>query len=361
MKNYKSNRIVNTLQQRIAAGDYALREFPSERALAASLSVSYLTARKAVQLLVEQGVLVRDEQGRAMLNPGNHQRLPRVGFLAPAFRSWTFDRCRQEVIKAGNMAGMAIRPMEFVHWDDPVILDALHGLDGLFVCPTTDAVPQNLLAQIKQLPCKVAFFDRDLTEHGLVNIQWNSRQTRMRLFEHLRSQGYTRIDCVNCQGHGQETLSRIDSWRQWINQAGIPGQLHDLPTASWHEPTPNGYALFKQIIHDQPQPDHAFICTTLSSMQGAMRAAYEHNLHLGEHFGLACFDSPPDPRFLCPTITCLQTPDALDVCSRVFDWFKQAPGTPWQGSFLIHPQSSSIYEGESTQLVPQLTDKYNKR
>ena len=51
--------VMAVIERRIAAGDYMLKDLPGERRLADEVGVSYMTARKAVQALLEKKVLTR--------------------------------------------------------------------------------------------------------------------------------------------------------------------------------------------------------------------------------------------------------------------------------------------------------------
>lgn len=353
-KNTKSNRIAHALIQRIEAGDYALRGFPSERILAESLSVSYLTARKAVQVLVDQDIMVRDCQGRAMIHPDHQKRTPKVAFLAPAFRSEDIDLYRQSVITSGQQAGVTIRPIEYAHWNDPVILDALAGFDGVFLYCSADAIPQSLLEQLTQANCKIVVFDRDLSAHGILAVQLHAQENYLRLFDALATRGYSEIHYVNVQARNEEILRREKIWSDWRTQHHVTGKAFESPTPAWEDSIPRGYELFADILSEQIQPDHAYVCSTYAAIQGALRVAYEKQLTPGIDFGLACFQCPVAPRFLCPSMTCLESPSVNDVCKRIFDWFAMDGDQSWQGSMLIHPQENTLFEGESTALSKQL-------
>ena len=56
--------VANRLSHRILAGDYHFQPVPAERELALEVGVSHLTARKAIQKLLNEGLLCRMENGR---------------------------------------------------------------------------------------------------------------------------------------------------------------------------------------------------------------------------------------------------------------------------------------------------------
>ena len=65
MGNYKYLEIVQTLQQRIAAGEYPDGKLPSTRALREEFDVSYGSLRSAILILKATGV-VEGRQGQGV-------------------------------------------------------------------------------------------------------------------------------------------------------------------------------------------------------------------------------------------------------------------------------------------------------
>jgi DNA-binding LacI/PurR family transcriptional regulator len=255
---------------------------------------------------------------------------------------------RQAIIQTGRELGVTVRPLEYAHWDDPIIFDALHGFDGIFFYVSTGQMPKTLIRQMSEAPCKLAVFDKDLSEQGIVSIQLCQDRDFFNLYESLRTNGYTQFDCVNCQSHDEEIDRRISSWGCWRDKHGLPGDLHDLPTAPWQDSVPNGYRVFSQLLAGDVNPDTAYICTTYAAVQGALRVAYERNLKPGVDFGLACYQSMTNPRYLCPTITSLEMPMIHHICLKIFNWFLHQGDSNWAGSLRLYPDDRMVFQGEST-------------
>ena len=57
-------KVSELVRKRILNGSYSLKLFPSERRLADELSVNYMTVRRGLQILEEEGMLVRQPNGR---------------------------------------------------------------------------------------------------------------------------------------------------------------------------------------------------------------------------------------------------------------------------------------------------------
>src|SRR5882757_5558303 len=88
----KCNAVIERLANRIRNGDYHLQGLPGEREIAAEVGVSHMTARKAIQHLLRDGVVYRQPSGRvvvtAMEKMQDNSRQPaQIALLVPAFPS----------------------------------------------------------------------------------------------------------------------------------------------------------------------------------------------------------------------------------------------------------------------------------
>ncbi len=106
--------VMATLERRIAAGDYMLKDLPGERRLAEETGVSYMTARKAVTCLIERGVLARRPNGTLVGGAGGGAagQGPKVVLLTPAYPSIHLLHCGHAVAQAANDHGVRFRPVE---------------------------------------------------------------------------------------------------------------------------------------------------------------------------------------------------------------------------------------------------------
>ena len=135
--------VMAVIERRIAAGDYMLKDLPGERRLADEVGVSYMTARKAVQALLEKKVLTRRSNGSLAVRPriGSGAAVARVALLTPAYPSSHFIACRLAITQAAEKFKVQFRAVEYVHWHDPVMKEALDGSDAVLVIPSTEPIP----------------------------------------------------------------------------------------------------------------------------------------------------------------------------------------------------------------------------
>ena len=60
---------MSVIKRRIREGDYFVDSIPGERRIAEETGVSYMTARRAVQQLLEEKVLIRQARARSKCTP----------------------------------------------------------------------------------------------------------------------------------------------------------------------------------------------------------------------------------------------------------------------------------------------------
>src|SRR5881394_3129568 len=122
-RRQKFQHVMSVIERRIRQGDYVLAPIPGERKIAEETGVSHMTARKAVRGLLEQKVLIRRPNGLLDIHPSRHADTGASHFLLlyPAYASTYLTHLRQTVSEAAEQYGLSMRPVQYVHWEDPVV------------------------------------------------------------------------------------------------------------------------------------------------------------------------------------------------------------------------------------------------
>ncbi len=341
--------VMAVLELRIAAGDYMLKDMPGERRLADEVGVSYMTARKAVQGLLEKKVLTRRANGSLAIRPrtGGRAAVARVVLLTPAYPSTHFIACRLAISQTAQEFNVQFRPVEYVHWHDPAVNEALDGSDAVLVIPSTEPIPERLLNEFASPDRKVVFFDADVADRGIPSVRLFAEQHIVTVFEHLWSLGHRRIDCLNVQGHNMEIDRRIAGWQAWREDRGAAGRLWDSPTAPYSDPLSRGYQAMQEILAQPSEVPGSLVCTTQPAAIAAIRACHEAGLIVGKDISICTINNEPTGRYFCPSLTGLEMPDLRAILEQCFKWFSR-PGQPWQGGLTLVPRQPSFFAGEST-------------
>src|SRR5688572_9087662 len=106
------NEVISVIKQRIREGDYFVDAIPGERRLAEETGVSYMTARRAVQELLDESVLIRQPSGSLAVHPDYAKRVnpSEVSLLYPAYPSAYLTQLRVLVAEAAARRGLTLRP-----------------------------------------------------------------------------------------------------------------------------------------------------------------------------------------------------------------------------------------------------------
>ena len=342
----KYNEVMSVIKRRIREGDYFVDSIPGERRLAEETGVSYMTARRAVQQLLEEKVLIRQASGLLEVHPDYTERVnpAEVVLLYPAYPSSYLTQLRVLVADAAMRRGVSLRPSQFVHWDEQALVDVVAQAKGTLVIPYGPTVPRRLLKHFTDN--KVVILDGDFTLDGLPSIRLFSDNCIERVLDHLWNLGHRRIDCLNTQNRNPEIDRRIDIWQRWLNRCGGQGTLHNDPAPVFRDPTIVAYQLMSGLVANRQYEATAFIATTCPAAIGAIRACYERDIEVGTDLSICGVNLEHPAEFFCPSITGLKTPDLSNVLGKCFEWF--ASEKSWRSPMLLEPQDSVLFEGEST-------------
>jgi DNA-binding LacI/PurR family transcriptional regulator len=345
----KFQDVMSVIERRIRQGDYVLTPIPGERKIAEETGVSHMTARKAVRGLLERKVLIRRPNGSLDICPGYRAdgNSSHLLLLYPAYPSTYLSHLRQTVSEAAEHQGLSLRPVQYVHWDDPVVTSAITNPAGLILIPISVDVPYHLLPALRSSKC--VSLDLDLSEHSIPSIRLFPDSHILKVFDHFRQLGARRIDCVSTQYHNPEIERRIRLWREWLKRHETTGELHERATRSFGDATLAAYEVMRERLEriDQSSLEGtAFVGTTFPAAVGAIRACWERGLVAGRDVSIAAINVEAPGRFMTPSVTGLDTPNLSKLLRQCFDWFTQ--DQPWTGSYLLEPARAEFFRGEST-------------
>ena len=342
----KYEQVMSVIERRVREGDYLLNNIPGERKIAEETGVSYMTARRAVTGLLDKRILIRRPNGTLDVHPKfDRESMPtKIALLYPSYPSPYLAQLRRLVSDATESHDLAFRPVQYVHWDDPIVLDAVRNPGGALLIPAAEKLPSWILAALRSR--KVAVLDGDVSAEGVPSIQLFSDGHIRRGFEHLHRLGHRVIDCINTQHDNPEIDRRIRLWRDWVEDNDCSGALWNDPAASFSDPTPHAHQLAADLIDHQRSDATAFVCTTFPAAFGVIRAFWERGLRVGSDVSVCSVNIEPRARYCCPSITGLDTPDLSGVLDRCLDWFSQ--DRPWRGNALLTPKKRVFFAGEST-------------
>ncbi len=345
----KFEEVIRVIENRLTAGDFRLKRMPSSRKLAEEVGVSRNTARRAISELMAKGVLVRKSSGRIDLRTEKEDRkVTRIAFLAPAFYAPTIIQMQQAVSLAAEGLPVTVRPVTYVHWDDPAIVDTLRGFDGVFLyaCSDPGPLPSHIAERLANRDRPVAtLFTSDMSELGIPTLTNGS--LTVPILEYAESIGHRSFVFLNTEPHIQGTYSRINVWREWMQSRGYKGQLIDQPVASYAHGLPHTYQIMSKLLDDKKITETCIVTTSTAAAEGAMRAMCERGIRLGRKTSLCIADIGEFAEYRWPSITCMKMPDYVPDVRRLLKWMISGTLLP-EGPVLVKYRPE-IFKGETTE------------
>ena len=350
-RRQKFKDVMSVIERRIRQGDYVLTPIPGERKIAEETGVSHMTARKAVRVLIDQKVLIRRPNGSLDIHRGPQGETGLAHFLLlyPAYASTYLTHLRQTVSDAAEAYGLSMRPVQYVHWDDPVVASAAANPAGLVFISSAVDVPPRLLDMLRSSKC--VSLDFDLSDRDVPSIRLFPDSHIIKVFDHLRQLGHQRIGCISTQHHNPEIDRRIRLWRDYLERHQMTGELLERPTRSFEDATPAAYKVVRELLEKGPLKSTAFVGTTFPAAVGAIRACWEHGLVVGKDLSICAINIESPARFMTPSVTGLDIPNLAKSLGQCFDWF--TTDSDWEGTKRLEPSRAEFVHGESTGPIRQ--------
>lgn len=348
----KYTEVADFIRKRVSKGDYSLRGVPAERLLASEIGVSYMTVRRAIHALIEDGTLIRLSNGRvavALLTQGNGSPL-QLAFLAPTFNSPVIEQWRVALDAIVRKQGGVVRPILYMHWDDPIVQDALEAFDGVFLIPIPEALPAHVESRLKTAK-RLVVLDQDYSHMGIPSIRLFPPVFVQRLLDYLEKLGHRHIDCLNLHPENPDAdpvlQQRVEQWKVWTAAHGAKGQLISVLQSLHGDPFKTALTAMKKHLDAGTFNATALLCVTAPGAMGAMRALHEHGKAPGRDVAVCSINSESMGETLIPSLTALEPPSALPYLSVCIDWIVEG-GQAWSGPLLLQPAEIPLVIREST-------------
>ncbi len=341
--------VANRLGQRIQHGDYHLHALPSERRLADEIGVSTMTARKAVQKLVDDGLLTRQPGGRLHVRRRTQPEdgVCQLAMLVPAFDSSEVQAWQSVIVRTADKHHCSLRMVYYAHWDDPTLLRTLRGFEGVFFLPLSGPPPSAVNDELNNAERAIVVLDYDWSEHNTPSLRQFPLSSVHLLLDHLYEIGCRRIACLNAQPEDPVVLGRIQQWRLWMARHRLDGPLVHEPVQPFSNAITGAYRTATQFVTDHGDAVDAVLGITEAAAIGTVRALADRGLQAGRDVAV-CAINGQRAAYMVPSVTTLGRADVSSLVGGCVQWMKQLPHRPWIGPLMIEPAQIELEIREST-------------
>jgi hypothetical protein len=352
----KSLEIARLVEKRIRYGDYNLKPIPAERELAAETGVTKLTARRALLRLVDKGLLGRLPNGRLTVQKpsrGGGKGQLRLAFLAPAFPSYGILQWHLAIQKTAERMGASIRPVYYVHWDDPIICDTLAGFDGVFLVPTSEPIRPEAIERFRAVEAPLAFVCGDWTAWGIPSVTGDRCERIQQVLDYLGELGHRHIDCLNTQPMDWWMDGLIEQWNIWRAAHGCAGRLINDPVRPYEWAPHRAREVVGRLLNAKTFHATALFCVTEPAATGAIRAFHDRGMQVGRDVSVAVGFDEGLAQIMVPSLTSLERLDIGPLLAICVEWMQRG-GKDWVGPLLVEGPRRRLFKGESTGRVDEV-------
>ncbi|HNT54094.1 MAG TPA: LacI family DNA-binding transcriptional regulator [Anaerolineaceae bacterium] len=168
------------------------------------------------------------------------------------------------------------------------------------------------------------------------HIAVNNRTGFLKLVEHVLQYGFDRVAYIGGPDHLKIQADRLAGYQAGLSSAGL--YLDPAYLCSGDLTSQGGYTAARQLL-DLPIPPNAILCVNDQTAFGALHAADEAGLRIGEQIAIAGFDGVRDARYSNPPLTTVDQP-VYDIARQLVHMLAdQIRGEPMSArSILIEPQ-----------------------
>lgn len=369
-------RVAKVLRARLRSNHYLLRSIPSLPQLAREFEVSVFTIRRAVALLVGEGLLIRQGhqlvQGEALARrDGAH-----IALLAPAAPSGQYRGWLDQLRTVSARLPCTVRLIPYQGWHDPIIVETLETFDGVFFHGMPTPPPAFILERLRQRARPLAVVYDDLSAHELVSVRAHATDAPACLMDHLHANGHRRFALFNVQAHDAIIRGAIAGWRAWMDRRGFAGPCWDRPydpRDPWCVETPRGLepyplrkarAMLAEIgladelagaVDDAERRRERLPFTAVFSPTGLgayamIRALYEAGARAGRDVAVVSLRGDAFTEYSIPTLTTVDAGEPNDpilpVLKRLCAWMIE--GGKWTGPLLLEPSPTRVHVRETS-------------
>lgn len=288
-KPHKYIYIKDRIRDSIRNGTIA-DKLPGERVLAEELQVSYMTVRKAIAELVQEGILHKLGTKGTFVNhlSTNSKTTGNIGFfldeeikegISSPYYSLVFKSLEEEV------TGHGYNLLFFSNFDD---LDPLNGnrkVDGVVIC-SFPRLEDRIQTIKKYLP--IVLLDNIASDKSIPSVSIDNFNSCSKSTEYLLSLGHRHIGFVSGLLDSDICKDRLQGYKNALQRANVSFDKSLVFKGDYsYESGEKAGNYFTSL----PHPPTAILCANDSMAIGAMRVIQEKGIKIPEEISIIGFDN----------------------------------------------------------------------
>ncbi len=305
-----SLRIADELREAIRTGKLPPGlPIVSERKLADSYQVSHATARKATQMLVDEGLLEKHPGKGVFVKDRDDLKVKTIGICVPTLTlsiySEMVELAEQMITEAGHRLFLIRRDEEKDHSVRPQIVEKyLHKTPVDALVFSSQPAPGEIDAIKQFLPdIRVAAVDADLSKQKLNSVYCNNETGAFLATEHLLMQGIDEVLYIGQHGPTFTARARERGYLSAMNKWNRKPYIINTPSFDFN----GGIAGVEQAIKQSRGgiPKAIFAVTDLVAL-GAIEALRKHGLSVPGDVKIVGFSNLREARYHSPSISSVE-------------------------------------------------------
>jgi len=292
-------------------------KLPGERSLAKELGISYMTIRKAIDNLVNEGVLYKvPTKGTYVADPkANKARTKTIGYfldssiasgLSSPYYSLIFEAMQKEATRHGYAL------VYFSDNDQTALKGVLKKLDG--VIASCFKRIENIIQEIKDL-VPVVVIDNSAADKTIPSVIIDNFSAQVESVDHLCALGHQRIGFMTGLEDSNVGRDRFEGYKSGLSKHGI--EMDDNLVFRGNYSFQSGISGAEYFLSLARLPT-AIICANDSMALGAINKLYASNLEVPGDVSIIGFDDIDVARQISPPLTTISAP-INEIAVRSFD------------------------------------------
>ena len=360
----KHQYLADSLTVRIQSGEFQPgSRLPSDRALAAEFGVSYVTARRGVNLLVDAGLAQRcGRRGTYVRNPGTpaSKRVARkLNIICTAYPDATHDRFISDTLRECRERGLESAVIRVPEGEERTAASTISKPE-LCVVRMNEyyAWPRITRAVVAAADRSVIVGSR-LDDRGVSSVMGHDTDGIAVAIDHLAHLGHTGIGFVMHHPNLPLARLRLASWRTHVETlspmtAADGPIIVDIPP--YGSQAEAAYEAVTQRLEDRGRKRQtALVCVNGELALGAMAACRDAGFSVPQHVSILSLASSDSTQFAEPPVTTVEIDLRQEVRAAFELLMARSKGRlpVWDRLRLVEPR---LYERASTASIRSITD-----